>query len=127
MWAGIELAMSTRIYAEAAPLLVGGETGMLTLERLPLTPAGNGEYDEVWLQRLIHENPACLPIAEIEPGLDTFVSICREMPTARGFVDNLLMTGRGNIALVEAKFFRNPQARREALAQALDYATCLFS
>jgi hypothetical protein len=113
--------------AEAVPLLVGTEGDAQILERLPLTPEGKGAYDEAWLQRLIHENPACLPIAEIEPALDSFASICREMPTQRGFVDNLLMTGRGDIALVEAKLFRNPEARRQALAQALDYATCLFS
>jgi hypothetical protein len=71
-------------------------------------------------------NPGCLPITEIEPSLDTFFPICREMQTPRGYIDNLLMTGSGDIAIVETKLYRNPQARREALAQILDYATTLF-
>ncbi len=90
-------------------------------------PEGKGDFDEAWLQRLIHRNPACLPIAEIEPGLGAFAAVCQEMPTPRGFIDNLLMTGAGDIALVEAKLFRNPEARRQAVAQALDYATGLFA
>jgi hypothetical protein len=113
--------------ADGIPLLIGAEGDTQALERLPLTPEGRGVYDEAWLQRLIHQNPACLPIAEIEPALDSFSSVCCEIPTQRGFIDNLLMTGRGDIAIVEAKLFRNPEARRQALAQALDYSTCLFS
>jgi hypothetical protein len=113
--------------ADGIPLLIGAEGDTQALERLPLTPEGRGVYDEAWLQRLIHQNPACLPTAEIEPALDSFSSACCEIPTQRGFIDNLLMTGRGDIAIVEAKLFRNPEARRQALAQALDYSTCLFS
>jgi hypothetical protein len=113
--------------ADGVPLLVGTEGDTQILERLPLTPDGRGAYDEAWRQRLIHQTPTCLPIGEIEPALDSFSSVCCEMPTPRGFIDNLLMTGRGDIAIVEAKLFRNPEARRQVLAQALDYATCLFS
>lgn len=109
------------------PVLVGfrGAPAQI-LERVPLTAKGKSEFDEAWLQRLIHDHPDCLPIAELEPGLDRFNAICREMPTPRGPLDNLLMTGRGDIALVETKLFRNPEARRQVLAQALDYATSLF-
>jgi hypothetical protein len=110
----------------SVPLLVTPEGAADMLKPVPLTPFGKGAFDEAWLQRLIHDNPACLPIPEIEPGLDTFTAICREVPTPRGFIDNLLMTGRGDIAIVEAKLFRNSEARRQAVAQALDYATSLF-
>lgn len=108
------------------PLLVGTDGPAIRLERVPLVSAGAGKIDERWLQDLIHRNPDCLPIDEIEPALGGFVSICKELPTLRGSVDNLLMTPIGDIALVEAKLFRNPEARRQVLAQALDYATCLF-
>lgn len=111
----------------AAPILIGpGEPGQ-ALERVPLTPEGRGAFCEKWLQKLIHNNPSCLPMSEIEPSLGPFFPICREMQTPRGFVDNLLMTGSGDIAIIETKLYRNPQARREALAQILDYATALFS
>ena len=36
------------------------------------------------------------------------------------------MTASGDIVLVETKLFRNPQARREVLGQALDYAIAIF-
>jgi hypothetical protein len=49
-----------------------------------------------------------------------------EVPTKHGPIDNLLITPEGQIVLVEAKLWQNPQARREVVAQALDYATCLF-
>jgi hypothetical protein len=91
-----------------------------------LQPALEG-IDEKWLQRLIHENPTCLPLAEIEPSLGVFFSICREVPTKSGYIDNLLMSGSGDIALVETKLFKNPEARRQAVAQILDYATAIFA
>ena len=52
-----------------SPVLVelGGE-GM-SLERVPLISGVLGQFDEAWLQNLIHTTPACLPISEIEPGL----------------------------------------------------------
>ena len=46
--------------------------------------------------------------------------ICREFRTPHGYIDNLLMTLAGDIALVETKLFRNPEARRLVLVQVLD-------
>lgn len=83
-------------------------------------------YDEAWLQSTLYNHPECLPVAELEPGFGQLVSICRELPTEHGPIDNLLMTPQGDIVLVEAKLWRNPQMRREVVAQALDYATCVF-
>ena len=108
------------------PILVGPETTQI-LQRIPLLPKGQGTFDEAWLQRLIHKSPECLPVGEIEPGFGRLFPICRELPTAAGYIDNLLMTGAGEIAIVETKLFRNPEARRQVVAQALDYATSLFS
>lgn len=48
------------------------------------------------------------------------------MPTSAGPIDNVLLTANGDIAIVEAKLWRNPVARRKVVAQALDYASCLF-
>jgi hypothetical protein len=108
---------------DAAPILI--HNGYSTLKRVELaSPAG--EFDEAWLQKLLFDCPECLPIGEIEPGFGPLVSICRELPTRHGPVDNLFMTGSGDIVIVEAKLWRNPQSRREVVAQALDYASCLF-
>ncbi len=109
--------------APARPVLVGA--GMVTR---PLEPSslGGKEFGEAWLQRLIHRHPDCLPVAEIEPGFGELVSVGMEVPTKHGPIDNLLITPEGDIVLVEAKLWHNPQARREVVAQALDYASCLF-
>ena len=85
-----------------------------------------GRHDEQWLQHLIHKHPTCLPMDQIEPGLPALVPVCMELPLASGYLDNLLMTPEGDIVIVEVKLFRNPQARREVVAQALDYASSLF-
>jgi hypothetical protein len=109
---------------DGTPILIG--SAATRLQRVA-TEAGSPEtFDEAWLQDILHRYPECLPMQEIEPGLDRLVAICREMPTPRGPVDNLFMTGRGDIVLAEAKLWRNPEARRQVVAQSLDYATAIF-
>ena len=49
------------------------------------------------------------------------------MACGHGFIDNLFITPRGDIVLVETKLWRNPQARREVIAQALDYVAALMT
>ncbi|WP_222182410.1 hypothetical protein [Geminicoccus harenae] len=83
--------------------------------------SGSALYDEGWIQRLVHEHPAVLPIERIEPGFTRIVPVCQELPLRSGSLDNLLMTPDGNLVLVECKLWRNPQARREVLAQVIDY------
>lgn len=63
---------------------------------------------------------------EIEPGFTDLVSVCMELPVGRGRVDNLLMTPHGNIVIVEVKLWKNAEARRQVVAQALEYAFALF-
>jgi hypothetical protein len=101
-----------------------------TLDRVTLSPTAGGDdlaYAEGWLQALIHRFPQILPIAEIEPGLAGASSVCMELPTPAGYVDNLFATARGDLVLTECKLWRNPEARREVVAQILDYAHCLAS
>ena len=105
-------------HATGKPILV---TGKDTVE---LKPA-NG-FNERWLQQLIHRHPKCLPMEQVEPGLGELVSVCMELPLPIGFVDNLMVTPGGNLVMVEVKLWRNPEARRQVVAQALDYATALF-
>ncbi|KAA6438742.1 hypothetical protein FEM33_15920 [Dyadobacter flavalbus] len=82
----------------------------------------NNEYNESWIQKLIHDNADILPISEIEPGFAPAISIGRELRTNAGFIDNMLISPDGYITLVETKLWRNPQARREVVGQILDYA-----
>jgi hypothetical protein len=109
-----------------APVILRADGSTSRLQPVELHADAEGRITEERLQQAIHRDASCIPFDEIEPGITGFVPICREMPTPRGPIDNLLMTPAGHIALVETKLFRNPQARREVLGQALDYAVSLF-
>lgn len=82
-------------------------------------------YNEAWLQELLRQHPGILPVAEIEPVFHPLISIGREIGTQTGSIDNLFISPRGYLVMVETKLWRNPQARREVVAQAIDYASSL--
>ena len=42
--------------------------------------SGSALHDEGWIQRLVHEHPAVLPIERIEPGFTRIVPVCLELP-----------------------------------------------
>ena len=109
--------------SRGAPCLVSASDGIHGLERILL---GSGNYDENWLQNLLHDQPDILPIGQIEPGFGVAVPVARELSCGHGYVDNLYVTPTGEIILVEAKLWSNPQARREVVAQALDYVAALM-
>ncbi len=79
-------------------------------------------YDENWIQNLIHNNPSILPVRELEPAFFPLYPVCRELKTPAGYLDNLFVSENGSLTLVECKLWRNPEARREVVGQALDYA-----
>lgn len=106
----------------AVPILISRDNDRTVWSRITL---GNGLHDENWLQALIYDHPAILPISNIEPGFGDLIAIAREVPCGHGFVDNLYLTPSGDIVLVEAKLWRNAQMRREVVAQALDYVAAL--
>jgi hypothetical protein len=81
--------------------------------------------DEAWLQAMLFENPDLLPIADLDPSFGPLIPLCRELRTESGRVDNLYADRFGRLTLVECKLWRNPEARREVVAQVLDYARTL--
>jgi hypothetical protein len=64
-------------------------------------------------------------MAEIEPAYRPLISVCKELNTSAGSVDNVWITPEGGLILGECKLIRNPQSRREVVAQALDYARAI--
>lgn len=96
-----------------------------TLEPLSRISAGDAQYSEQWLQELLDRHPEVLPVSEIEPGFEQIISAGREIACGHGYIDNLFLTGGGDIILVETKLHANSQARREVVAQALDYVSAL--
>ena len=111
----------------APPMFVDLDGQVRPLTRLRLGEGGDedGKRREAFIQNLVHDHPGLVPMAEIEPAFAPLISVCRELPTPAGYVDNLWITPWGGIVLGEAKLVRNPQARREVIAQALDYARAL--
>ena len=90
--------------------------------------AGNG-HNERWLQERIFELPALLPMTEMFGHGESFVPLCRELPLRYGsssvFLDILGVSSTGRLVLVECKLWRNPEARREVIAQLFEYASLL--
>jgi len=102
-----------------SPLLVDGTT-VHALERLPVNISG--EYDEAYIQDLAFNHPSSLPVSEIDKAFDGLVPVCKELSTPAGPLDILYVTKSGRLAIVEAKLWRNPEARRKVIGQILDYA-----
>lgn len=113
--------------SHSTPIRVFLDGTSSALQRVRFDDAGQGSFDEKWIQNLVHQHPNCLPLDEIEPGFSNPRAICMEFPTPHGPIDNILVTPEGDIALVEVKLWKNPEARRKVIAQALDYASCLFN
>jgi hypothetical protein len=88
---------------------------------------GEIQHEEGWLQKLIFRFPQILPVHEIEPGFSPIVPVCLELPTPAGTVDNLYITESGDLVIAECKLWRNPEARREVVAQVIDYAHAMSS
>lgn len=110
-------------------LLSRPDDGYSTLTRIPLGDV-NKERQEKWFQELLFQNPAIIPIEDVHPGSSGFIPICRELtiPKSGGvsvFLDLFGVTPEGKLVLIECKLWRNPQARREVVAQALEYASLL--
>lgn len=82
-------------------------------------------HKESWLQRLLQDHPQILPVDEIEPIFSPLVPIGREISTDVGQIDNLFISRSGYLVLVETKLWRNAEAKREVIAQAIDYGSAL--
>ncbi|MDQ0509979.1 hypothetical protein [Ancylobacter amanitiformis] len=105
----------------ASPVLIRDNLPALSLAPVTLG-SGDGAISEVDIQKLVHEHPSMLPIAEVDPAFKGPVAICRELRTPAGSIDNFLITPSGLPVIVECKLWRNPEGRREVVGQILDYA-----
>lgn len=102
-----------------------------SLVRTDFGGRSDSKFDEAWLQQLLHKRPEIFPIEQIEPGFGDLIPVCRELSVTfgagrTGALDNLYVTANGGLVLVEAKLWRNPEARRSVVAQAMEYAAAIF-
>lgn len=114
--------MSNKQYG--VPLILWGDNQKA--QRLTQIPYGSPPFREDKLQQLLSENPEIIPINEIEPAFNPLVLLGREIPTSAGYIDILFSSPSGYLTVVETKLWDNPGARREVVAQIIDYATELF-
>jgi len=111
--------------AFAAPFIVrpDKDKSSVQLVRIPLTgPKAKEAYDEDWLQKLLYRHPEALPVDELDDAFAGLIPVCREMSTPAGDLDVFYVTPSGRPVIVEAKLWRNPEARRKVIGQILDYA-----
>lgn len=109
--------------AFSSPFIVRPDTTSERLNRVPLSGAASTDaYSEAWLQDLLYRHPDSLPISEIDDSFSGLIPVCREMETTAGPLDVLYATPGGRLVIVEAKLWRNPEARRKVIGQILDYA-----
>jgi hypothetical protein len=107
------------------PMLINGLDQPDTARALERVRFDSAKLKEDFIQKLIHQFPNVLPVREIEPAFGSLVPVCRELRTQRGRVDNLFVTETGNLAIAECKLWRNPEARRQVVAQVMDYAQAM--
>ncbi len=111
--------MSERQYG--TPLILTADQS--PAQRLHQIPFGTPPFREERLQQLLAEHPELIPIGEIEPAFSPLVFLGREVPTPAGSLDVLYAPPSGYLTLVETKLWDKPEARRQVVAQIIDYAT----
>jgi hypothetical protein len=104
------------------PILLPSSSDGAKPLKLVAQQGGSDAVSEAYIQALVHQHPACLPVAEIDAMFLGPVPICTELNTPAGPIDNFMVTPSGLPVLVECKLWRNLEARREVVSQILDYA-----
>ena len=101
------------------PVMVDESGNVQRLQRIMLN---SHSFKEEWMQILLEKSPSILPTGNISSVYAPLVCLAREVETPSGYIDNLYISAKGYIVLVETKLWRNPEARREVVGQILDYA-----
>jgi len=105
------------------------EAGELKSKFERLSLGGSSAFDEKWLQKVLFENIELITVSDPVYDRIRVVPLCRELTLNDGlrnlFLDVLAVTETGRLVLIECKLWKNPQARREVLAQTLEYATLM--
>ena len=81
--------------------------------------------DESWLRDMLFDNPEILPIDDVDSAFGPLVPVCKELRTDAGPIDAVFINERGRLTILECKLWKNPQARREVVAQTLHYVSAL--
>ena len=83
------------------------------------------DKDEAWLRDTLFNNPEIIPIDDIDTAFGPLVPLCTELRTDTGPIDAVFINEHGRLTIVECKLWKNPQSRREVVAQTLHYVSAL--
>ena len=111
--------------AYSRPVILRDDMPSRQLERNEIGASVDGAPSEKSFQKALFANPEALPISDIDGSFGSLIPLCMELSTDSGRIDILYASSTGRLVLVETKLWRNPQARREVVAQILDYAAQL--
>ncbi len=107
----------------ATPIWWSPDGTVETLERMPVGQAPFAESD---LRDLLAARPGALPVRHFDPVFSSLVCLGTEFPVPDvGRVDALFLSPSGYLTIVETKLWQNPEARREVVAQIIDYAQAI--
>jgi hypothetical protein len=81
-------------------------------------------YEDI-LQRHIADLPSLISLETVADEPISFMTIGAEWPVGMGRADIVLIGSDGVLTIVETKLSRNPESRREVIAQLLEYAAYL--
>lgn len=81
--------------------------------------------DEAWLRDILFEHPDIIPVNELDATFGPLIPLCKELRTEAGPVDAVFINEQGRLTILECKLWKNPQARREVIAQTLHYVSAL--
>jgi hypothetical protein len=101
------------------PLLIG-ESGEQQL--LHAAPVGTPPFSERELQVILARHPQLLPVTHFDPLFGPAICIGREVGTGAGPLDLLYVSPSGHLTVVETKLWKSSEARRQVVAQIIDYA-----
>lgn len=100
------------------PVIVS-DNGIKQLQRIPLS---SKTFKESWLQELLEKSPETLPTGYVDSIFAPLAFVAREVEVESGYIDNLYISAKGYIVIVETKLWRNPESKRQVVGQILDYA-----
>ncbi len=83
-------------------------------------PFESGEEER--FESILESCPNALPIKVINPLAKVAVPIGRQVTVGTNSLDLLFLDDTGTLLVIECKLVQNPEARREVVAQLLEYA-----
>ena len=108
---------------DCRPSIVSTDGTLVMPSPIPLTEQ---LVEEGFIQELLRKSPALLPVEEMEPTFAPLVTIGYEVDASpAGRIDLMYANPGARLTIVEVKLWRNTQALRRVVSQALDYASQL--